>query len=110
MNELVNAYATEIFAAIAAPVVVYLAALARSYVKAAVARMDSFMDEEARARLEAAFDNAIAAAEKAGAAVQLKDVIDYAQRFNPGDLARFGLQGNKLAERAKAAIAARRAK
>jgi phosphoglucomutase len=109
MNALLASYGAEIFAAIATPVVVYLAALARSYVKASVARMDSFMDEEARARLEAAFDNAIAAAEKAGSAVQLKDVIDYAQRMNPGDLARFDLSGNKLIERAKAAVA-RRAK
>jgi hypothetical protein len=36
-------------------------------------------------------------------------VIDYAQRMNPGDLARFDLSGNKLIERAKAAVA-RRAK
>ena len=111
MNELINTYGAEIFAAFAVPIVGYLAALARRYVNAATARMDSFMDDESRARLEAAFDNAIAAAESAGKAASLNDVIGYVQKFNPGDLARFpALRGERLIERARTAIAARRAK
>lgn len=101
-------YATEIFAIVATSVVAYLAAIARQYVNAAIARTEGVLDEEARRRLETAFDNAIAAAEARGSAVTLDDVIDYVKRFNAGDLGRFNLSGKRLLDRASTAIAARK--
>lgn len=98
-------FAAEIFSAIAGTVVLYLAALARSYVKARIAALDGMLDEDARARLEAAFENAIARAEARGTAATLPEVIEYVRRFNPGDLARFNLSGDGLVKRAEAAIA-----
>lgn len=105
MNEVILGFANEIFVAIATPIVIYLAALARSYVKAKIAALDSVMDAEARARIEAAFENAIAYAEKKGTGVSLDEVVGYVRRFNAGDLARFGLTGEGLQKRAAAAIA-----
>lgn len=105
MNPIIAGFANEIFVAVTAPVVVYVAVLARSFVKAKIKELEGFMDEAARKRLEDAFENAIAYAEKKGTSVTLEAVTGYVQQFNPGDLARFKLSGEALKKRATAAIA-----
>ena len=62
-------------------------------------------DAEAAAGLERAFDNAIAKAQGFADSVDLDMVIEYVSEFNPEDLKRFNLSGDRLVERAKAAIA-----
>lgn len=104
MLDALNGAASELFAATLSLVVIYLAALARSYVKKATDKLDSDMDSDARARLEAALENAIDSAEAAGQSITLDHVTEYLKTFNAGDLKRFGLEGDKLDARATAAI------
>ena len=105
MDETLRGFANEIFVILVGGLVTYLAALARTYVKKAVERMDGVLDEEARKRLAQSFENAIAAAEARGQTANLDEVIAYVERFNGGDLKRFGLSGYDLRARAKAAVA-----
>ena len=105
MDETLRGFANEIFVILVGGLVTYLAALARTYVKKAVERMDGVLDEEARKRLAQSFENAIAAAEARGQTANLDEVIAYVERFNGGDLKRFGLSGHALRARAKAAVA-----
>ena len=100
----------EVFAAVLMGVTVYLAALARSFVKAKIDQYKQYMDEASRVRLEKAFDNIIDAAEAGAGNVQIQDVIGYVQQMNPGDLAQLKLRGAKLQERVATAIAARAAR
>lgn len=99
-------YANEIFAIMAVAVVAYLGDLARQAVKAFTEKTKGMLDEDARYRLEVAADKAIKAAENRGQAVTLDEVIGYLKEFNAGDLKRFELEGQKLVNRVKTAIAA----
>jgi hypothetical protein len=100
--------ASELFVILAGSAIAYLAVLAHTWKAKSIARMESVMDEEARKRLEAALDNAIAYAESTAGKVSMEDVTDYLKKFNPGDLARGKLAGTRLTERVKAAVAKRR--
>ena len=105
MDDTLRGFANEIFVILVGGLATYLAALARTYVKKAVERMDGVLDEEARKRLAASFENAIAAAEARGQMANLDEVIAYVERFNGGDLKRFSLSGYDLRSRAAAAVA-----
>lgn len=104
MEEVLN----EVFMALVAAIVGYVALLARRYVKDISKSLEGQLNEEARLRLERAFENAIARAEDASGRVDLHEVVEYVQEFNPGDLARMRLAGSRLQKRAAAAIAARK--
>ena len=84
---------------VAGLVVTYGAAIARRYANLAIAKLDDDLDEAARKRLTTAFENAIAKAENAGGAIDWNVAVDYVKRFNPGDVARMGLDAAKLKER-----------
>lgn len=94
-----------------APLVLYLGALARAYVRKAVALADDQLDKNAQERIIGAFDRAIALAEQKGNDADIAQVIRYVRNMNPGDLRRLGLDFNpeKLQKRAEAAVAARKA-
>jgi hypothetical protein len=107
MIEVLNESAAEIFAVVMSGVVIYLSALAREWSKSMVAKTESFLDEEARYRLHEAIERAIAFAETEAGEVDLYKAVKYVQEFNPGDLARFGVDGSKLFTRIKGAAASR---
>ena len=107
--EIVRAPLEEAATILIVAVVGYVVVLLRSGVKSAIARTEGFLDENARQRLEVMFDNAISALEAEGKAITVDDVLRYAKRFNPGDLDRLKLEGDRLVSRVKTAIKARSA-
>lgn len=98
---------TELYAGIAVAVFSYLGLLARTWLKTRLKVLEGVLDAQAVAGIEAAIDNAIAEAVRQGSAAKLPDVIDYLKTFNPGQLARFGLDGEELARRLAAGMARR---
>lgn len=104
MNDVLN----QVFLAVATPLILYLAALARAWVRKRLAVLDGVLDAQARAGIEAAFDTVIEAAVARGQTLTLQEIIDYARTFNPGDLARFPqLTGTDLERRVRKAAARR---
>lgn len=107
MTEILNESASEIFAVLMGGVVVYVAALMRNVAAAAVAKTEGFLDEQARLRLAQSIERAIAKAEAEAGKVDLALAAEYVREFNSGDLARFGLDGQKLIDRIKGSVAQR---
>lgn len=110
MNDILREILAPVVAVTVSTVALYIGALARKYVKVASAALADDLDETARKRLEDAYMNAIAKAETAAGTVDLARAVEYVEKFNPGDLARLGLDNPvDLADRIKATISRKRA-
>lgn len=107
MQTVIMSSVNEIFATVLTGIALYVAVKVRAFVGAKLALASDVLDEQSRKRIEAALDNAIAAAQANVSHVTINDVIGYVQKMNPGDLARLNLRGTKLIEKIEIAIAAR---
>ena len=108
LEALINA-GNEMFGAVMLIVVGLVVAGGNQIKNRILALMESKLDEEALARLEKALANVIDAAEAQGKNITAADAAAYLQDFNPADLKRFDLSGERLLDRAEVALAAKAA-